>query len=140
MMRSNLIHSCRHGLVRGFSLIEMIIVIVVLSIGAVALLSMQGQVVRGQADDNDIQTGAQLLQECGEQILATRRRGTGYDSIVISTDCYLLAGLGGFTAPSVDVTPYTGTGCPAGATCKLAVISVSKGGATLTSRLMVVDY
>lgn len=124
-------------------MIELIIIIVVLGIGAVALMSLQSQVVRGRADDSDLQIGAQLLQECAEHILLTRRRGAGYAAIN-STVCSGVTAFGGFGTPTVTFPapdPYTGAGCPAGATCRRAVISVTKGASTISSaRVMVVNY
>lgn len=135
-----------HG-VRGFSLIELIVAIVVLSIGTIAVVTMMSQVGRGQTDNNDFQTAVQLIQECAEKILATRRRATtGYVLVVTSTTCGGLSTFAGagFDAPAVTVTPYTNPpnpACPAGATCNLATISVSKGSTTFPSvSLMLVNY
>lgn len=137
--------SHRHG-VTGFSLVELIIAIVVLSIGTIAVVTMMSQVGRGQTDNNDFQTAVQLIQECGEKILATRRRATtGYVSVVTSIDCGGLTAFSGFSAPTVTVTePYANPpnpACPTGAACKLATISVSKGSTTFPPvSLMLVNY
>ena len=65
---------------RGFTLVESIIVLVVLGIAAVAMISLQGNIFYSQSSSKDIQVGAQLMQECAEQILAMRRR-ISYSSV-----------------------------------------------------------
>lgn len=132
-------------LARGFTLVELIIAMVVLGTATVAIVSLHGGVLRGQSDNMDILVGAQLLQECTEKVLATRRRATnGYVSVVSSANCGGLAGLSGFDAPSVNVTDVdnsTNAACPIGAACKLVVISVTKGGDSLApARLLLVNY
>ena len=77
--------------------------------------------------------GTHLMQECAEQVLATRQgtgTGTGYDSVTTST-CSSLGSYGGFSAPSVTVTADTSAACPPGGTCKTVAISVSKSGSSL---------
>ena len=125
----------------GFSLIEMVVVIVVLGIGTIAMMSMLSDVAIGHAEHGDYQTGTQLLQECGEQVLAQRRRSAGYTGIVDSADCYGLTTFGGFNAPTVTVTALAAAPCPTGASCVVATISVTKGSLTPKSiNLMIVDY
>ena len=114
---------------RGFTLIESLIVLVVLSIAAVAIVSMQSNIFSGQSTTKDVEIGAQLLQECAEQVLATRRR-VGYAA---TPDCSTLGNYGGFGTPSITVTAdNAGAACPSGGTCKQVVITLSKGGASLT--------
>lgn len=130
---------------RGFSLVELIIAMVALGVAATVIVSLQAQVVRGQGANNDLVIGSQLLQECAEKILATRRRAAnGYVSVVSSANCGGLAGLSDFAAPSVNVTDVdnsSNAACPIGASCKLVVISVTKGGASLApASLLLVNY
>lgn len=113
----------------GFTLIESILVMTILGISAVAIVSMQGNISFGQTGNADMQVGAQLMQECAEQILAVRRQ-TSY-AAVTSTSCSSLGSYGGFS-PSVTVTTDTGAACPSGATCETVVIAVSKTGTSLT--------
>jgi prepilin-type N-terminal cleavage/methylation domain-containing protein len=131
----------------GFTLIEVVIVIVILGIASAVVIKMVAQVANGQSDNQTLQVGAQLLQECGEWIVANHRRDKSfYTSVLVagtSTNCFSGPGTyGGFDAPSVVVTDITGgTGCPGTSNCKQAVISVSKGGVTLNSiNLIVVQY
>jgi prepilin-type N-terminal cleavage/methylation domain-containing protein len=118
---------------RGFTLIESIIVLAVLGIAAAGIASMQGNIFSGRSDNRLIEVGTQLMQECAEQVLATRQgtgTGTGYDSVTTST-CSSLGSYGGFSAPSVTVTADTSAACPPGGTCKTVAISVSKSGSSL---------
>lgn len=123
-------HPHRFACSRGFTLVESIIVLVALSIAAVAIISMQGNIFYGQSGNKDIQVGLQLMQECAEQILAKRRQ-SGYASVDQNT-CGTLGNYGGFGAPSVTITSDASAACPNGGTCKKVVISVSKTGASLT--------
>jgi len=116
---------------RGFTLIESIIVLAVLGIAAAGIASMQGNIFSGRSDNRLIEVGTQLMQECAEQVLATRQRIGGYVLVTTST-CSSLGSFGGFSAPSVTITADTSAACPAGGTCKTVVISVSKGGSSLT--------
>ena len=110
---------------RGFTLVESIIVLVVLSIAAVAIISMQGNIFYGQSSNKDLQVGVQLMQECAEQVLATRRQ-SGYTAVNTDT-CNTLGNLGGFGAPCVTVTSdNAGAACPSGGPCNKVEISVSK--------------
>ena len=124
----------------GFTLVETIIVMVVLSIAAVAIINLQGNVFNGQSGNKDLQVGVQLLQECAEQIIAVRRK-SGFNSVDTST-CSALGNYGGFGAPIITLTAdNTGAACPTGGTCNKAVITLSKGGSSLTPvTLELVNY
>ena len=122
----------------GFTLIEMIFVIVALGIIMTAVITLQGHVVWGQAENNEYQTGVQLLQECAEQVLAVRRK-QGY-SAVNTTTCNGLGAFSGFT-PSIAVSTPASPVCPTGTTCQLMAITVTKTGTTLGPvNLMLVNY
>lgn len=129
---------------RGFTIIEMIVVVVVLAITSIAVIGMVANVGARQQDNADLQTGAALLQECGEWILSNHRRDENFftSSLVNSASCYGLTTYAGFSTPSVAITdPYTGAGCPTGATCKLATVTLSKSGSSLNSlNLVLVRY
>lgn len=116
---------------RGFTLIETIIVMVVLSIAAVAIINLQGNVFYGQSNNKDLQVGAQLLQECAEQVIAVRRK-SGLNAVTTST-CNALGNYGGFGVPLITITDdNTGVACPTGGNCKQVMITLSKGGSSLT--------
>jgi prepilin-type N-terminal cleavage/methylation domain-containing protein len=131
----------------GFSLIEMIIVIVILGIASVAVVTMVAGLGSRQDDNRDLQVGAQLLQECGEWIVASHRRDENFFTDVLtgtSTNCFSgPAAYGGFNQPTVAVTDTSGGGwCPPSpAECKTAVITITKSGNSLQPiSLMVVKY
>ena len=134
---------------RGFTIIEMIMVVVLLGIVSVAIVNMITRVNEGSTENSEMLVGAQLMQECGEWILTNHRREDNFFTLTLATsaNCYALTTHGGFNAPQVNVTAaYVGvasdpTGCPNGATCKVATISVTKGADTLTPvNLLVVRW
>ncbi len=118
----------------GFTLVESIIVLVVLGIAAVGIISLQGRIFSGQSDIKNLQIGVQLMQECAEQVLATRRQ-SGYSAAPASGGCDGMV-LPDYSAPSVTITdPYSSTGCPTDGTCKL--VSITQGGLTPITLLLV---
>lgn len=97
----------RHLSHHGFSLLELVIITLVVSIAAVGLLAMFGGVGRSLAINEDTQTAAQLGQECSEHILAARRNPQiGYGAINDTICNVLPAPLTGFTR-QVTVTDLT---------------------------------
>jgi prepilin-type N-terminal cleavage/methylation domain-containing protein len=132
---------------RGFTLIEVIVVIVILGIASAAVVKMVVQVASGGTDNQTLQVGSQLLQECGEWILANHRRDENYYTNVLtagtSTNCFSgPSAYGSFSAPTVVVTDVSGTSsCPTGGVCKQVAISISSGGSSLnTVNLIVMKY
>ena len=125
---------------KGFTLIETIVVMVLLSIAAVAIINLQGNVFNGQSGNKDLQVGVQLLQECAEQVIAVRRK-SGLNAVTTAT-CSALGNYGGFGAPIITLTAdNTGAACPTGGTCNQVVITLSKGGSSLTPvTLELVNY
>lgn len=125
----------------GFTLIELVLVIVIVAIAAVPLLGQFSQVAGSTLLDEDIQTAAQLAQARAEDILALRRR-QGFAAVATGTTTDTLTGSYSVYTRTVTVTqPPAGGGCPAGATCKGVVVNVDRG---LTSRarvnLVLVNY
>lgn len=123
-------HSRPH-LSAGFTLIECIIVIVVLAIASIGIGSLHATIFDGQSSLQDIQVRTRLMEECAENVLATRRHTTeGYAAVstaAFGTNlCGGVTALTGYAIPTVTFTdPYTGTACPADHSCKLAVITHS---------------
>jgi prepilin-type N-terminal cleavage/methylation domain-containing protein len=135
--------SFRRLLHQGFTLIEMIIVIVTLAIASVAVIGMVASVGDGASENSDLQVGAQLLQECGEWIVAQHRRDESFFTATFTSNstCYGLTSYGGFGTPDVVVTTYAGAACPAGKECKQAAITITKDGAAMNAiNLMLVKY
>ena len=135
---------------RGFTLVESIIVVVVLSIAAAGIISLQGNIFRGQSVNKKIQVGVQLMQECAELILATRRVGTnGYtnsslaDSAAATSKCSGIT-LSGYAAPTVTITYGDSTttgfsGCPSSVSNSCMQVSITQGSLTPIT-LMLVSY
>lgn len=126
----------------GFTLIELVLVIIIISIGLLALASMFGNNMRTLAIGEDTQRAAQYGQECAERVLAVRR-DFGFDSPIIGTticDSISLTNTG--FARSVTVpTTYTGTtmsACPNLGTCRDVTVTVSKGTVSSQITLMLV--
>ncbi|MEK6747800.1 MAG: prepilin-type N-terminal cleavage/methylation domain-containing protein [Pseudomonadota bacterium] len=128
---------------RGFSLVELIIVIVLISIAAVPLLGLFQGVGSSIISNDDLQVAQQTTQACGEQILGLRRRNpaTGFASIT-TTGCNGLAVPAGFTrALTVNsVTNATLAACPTGASCKNVSVAVTKGTLIADLSLLLTNY
>lgn len=127
----------------GFTLIEVLIVVVLLGVSAVGIGSMQGRIFKGQTGMKDLQVGTRLMQECAEQVLGVRRFTAGGYAAVTDSNfgtnlCGGVTAAPGYTIPSVSFTdPYTGASCPAGRACKL--VAITQNGITPLT-LMLVDY
>jgi len=116
---------------RGFSLLELVIIIVILGIAAVAILSMFGQAAHSLAINENIQTAAQAGQSCSEHILATKRRYTFGFSLIDSAICDALPTPPGLTRSVTVTDPYTGSACPGGTACMEVHIVISQAAKTL---------
>ena len=125
---------------RGFTLIEMVAVIIILSVASVPLFGMFTQASLSLADNENIQTAAQLAQERAEAILAVRR-DQGYGAAALAPGTYpetfpVAGNYAAYTRSTVISQPPVGPGCPlhpvtlVPATCKEVVISVSRNGRT----------
>jgi Tfp pilus assembly protein PilV len=139
----------RRRALRGFTLIEAIIVLATLGVAAITIMSLQGVILAKESDNKDLQTGAGLVQECAEQILATRRL-LGYSTVNQNT-CSALGNTAGFGAPTVTVTTNAGSPscpnsnvppcCASNSTTCTVQITLSKSGASLAPvTLQLVNY
>lgn len=119
---------------RGFNLIEFVVVVVVMSVGAVALLGLYSEGAKTFRVNEQVQTAAQMAQACSEHILALRRGPSGYTGIptganvtICDTPVPLLAGY----SRAVTITEIAGgtTPCPAGAgvLCKRVQVAINRG-------------
>lgn len=126
---------------QGFTLLELVLVIVVIALASVPILGQFSQAGQSLLLNEEIQTAGQLAQERAELLLATRRE-QGYAAIATGTTSEILTGnYAGYTRTVTVNEPPSGTGCAVGATCKEVLVSVARGGsqrAALT--LMLVDY
>lgn len=112
---------------QGFTLLELIIVIVIVALASVPILGQFTQVVSSMLVDEEIQTAAQLAQERAEGILADRRE-QGYIAIATGTSTDVLAGnYAAFTRTLTVNEPPSGSGCASGASCKEVIVTVGRG-------------
>jgi prepilin-type N-terminal cleavage/methylation domain-containing protein len=124
---------------RGFTLIEAVVVILILSIAAVAVLGQFTQASRAWSVDEDLQVATQLVQERMEGILALRR-ASGYAAVAVGTTNDTLTGNYAAYGRTVTVSNLAGAPCPA-ASCKQVVVSVSRAGTPLASAtLLLASY
>lgn len=125
---------------RGFSLLELIMAIVVVSIGAVAIGAAFAAMSRSLALNEDLQRASQVAQECAEHILARARPPRGHYSAVASTDCNGMAAAGFNRVVNITaIIPPTPL-CDATWNCKRVQVSVSKGTAAVEVNFMLVQY
>lgn len=126
----------------GFTLIEVVATMLLLSVGAAGIIGMYGTVGRTLSGNQDMQTAVQLAQECSEYVLAQRRNNAAISFSGVSGLTFCSAALPvmtGFTVTTTITSPYSPAFCPGA--CKLVNIAVAKGADTLAiSSLMLVDY
>ena len=124
----------------GFTLIETVIVLMVLGVAAVAIVTLQGNIFKGAAETKSTQVSIQLLQECAEKILGTRRN-LGFAAAQLQSDICANVTSAGFGAPTVTITSGSNTSlangggtalipaCPTATkdSCKLVTIQAPSG-------------
>jgi prepilin-type N-terminal cleavage/methylation domain-containing protein len=128
---------------RGFTLIEIVIVIGVLAIAGAALANMHGSLFSSRTSLAEVQVQTWMATECMERVLAVKREdgfdevsngarfGTGTNGVY----CDGISAQIGATPPTVTSTSFTGAACPLGATCRLATINAGP-----SVQLMLVSY
>lgn len=129
---------------RGFSLLELIMAIVVVSIGAVAIGAAFAAMSRSLALNEDLQRASQVAQECAEHILSLARPPRGhYAAVPVAAGSALCNGMAaaGFNR-TVNVSAMAAAAplCAAGWNCKRVQISVIKGDAAVEVNFMLVQY
>jgi prepilin-type N-terminal cleavage/methylation domain-containing protein len=128
----------------GFTLIELVIVIVVLAIGVVAIGSAFAYMVRSLTLNEDLQYSWQIAHECAEHILGQARAPRGHFTAVVagagSAICNGMAVAGYTRVVNVTNMPTGGALCSAGWACKRVEIVVTKGSMTTALNFMLVQY
>lgn len=121
-------------------------VIVILSVGVVAIGSAFAYLSRSIAVNEDLQRGWQIAQECAEHVLGQARKTAGSYAAVTagtpSTICDAVPAVAGY-GRVVNVTAMAAGGalCAAGWSCKRVQITVTRNAATVASlNFMLVDY
>ncbi len=127
----------------GFSLIELIIVMVIISVGILGMTSLFSNSLKSLSTNETLQQAAQYAQECAENVIATRRN-LGFSWFATNTfSCG--TNPSDFTRTQNPVgNLYTGTGaCPTTLNCRDVNITVTSTTTTTISSsitLMLVDY
>jgi prepilin-type N-terminal cleavage/methylation domain-containing protein len=125
--------------IRGFTLIEMVISMVIISIAAVALLNAMMNSGRALRLTDRVQVGANLVNECAEYIVSSRRNGTKTYAQINSTICDFLP-LSGFTR-TVTLAALATSACPTGAACQSVTVSAYEAGALASQGVfMITNY
>ena len=131
----------------GFSLLELVMVIVVVSIAAVAIGSGFAYIARTQALSADLQRASQIAQECADYIIGLGRKPGSYGGVTPvaanSAICNALPAPGGAFTRTVDVTDVVGAGaqfCANTWACKHVRVTVRRASAVITLNFMLVNY
>ena len=126
---------------RGFTLLELIMVIVIVALASVPILGQFTQASSSMLLDEQIQTAAQLAQERAEAVLADRRL-LGYTAIPTGTTVDVLSGNYTAYTRTLSVTePPSGSGCAIGASCKEVIVSVDRSASNrATVTFILVNY
>ena len=117
---------------RGFTLIELIAVIIIMAVASVPLFGLFSQAGVSMVANEKIQTATQLAQEHAEYLMALRRN-QGYAAADISVGQVenLAGNYTGYTRTTSiidDTVPYAGSDCPAAGACKQITVSVTEAG------------
>ncbi len=117
----------RRSPVRGFTLIELIVVIVLLGIASAAVIRLNSGLNANASHIQDLQSNTQLLQACAERVVASRRlsgfneTAGFYDAMCEQLPTMTSAG-NNFT---VTTTTTSTESCPAGAVCQLVEMALN---------------
>lgn len=132
---------------KGFTLVEMVLVIIIISVASVPLFSLFSQASISLLSNEAIQTAAQLAQERAEFVLSRKRElglnGPVAELAVGPPITENLTGNFDIFNRSTGITSLPGgTGaCPSVVPCKQVVVSVDAGGPTLAQiTFLLVDY
>jgi len=113
----------------GFTLVETMATLLVLSLVAITLSTFNGNLFQGRTALWQQELSTPLLQACAERVLALRRTEGFTASPAYDSACDAITGADTF---DVSVTPNsTSPSCPNGATCQRVTIHVKSQGQTL---------
>jgi prepilin-type N-terminal cleavage/methylation domain-containing protein len=122
---------CTEG---GFTLLELVVVIVLLGVTSTAVIRLNGGLFKNGSSIRDLQSDTQLLQACAEQVMASRRLGGFDDTPDYDAACEALPVATKADNNNFDVTTtlnYNGSSCPVGATCQLVDIKAHSTSGTI---------
>lgn len=116
----------------GFSLVELVIVILVLSVVSVGLASGFAHLGSSLVLNEDAQAAAQQAQACAEHILGSRRN-RGYT--LTFADCSALDPFNGYGPPTVTNWAPTAPACPTGSPCTGYEVTATYGSTNAVVRV-----
>jgi Tfp pilus assembly protein PilV len=133
----------------GFTLLELIGVILLTSIGMLGLAKMFGNTELALGTATNEQVMAQYAQECAERVLETRKTYGFNSSLIAATMCE--PSPASYTRTLSVPATYLGTAtsaCPSGIACRDVTVTVCAGttspcptgATTATVTLMLVQY
>jgi prepilin-type N-terminal cleavage/methylation domain-containing protein len=134
---------------KGFTLVELILAIVVVAIAAVGIGSAFAYMSRSHVLAVDLQRASQIAQECAEHIIGRGRKPNNYALVapvgLSSAICDTLPAPGGGFSRTVNIQDQTTAGvtgaiCTAGWACKRVQVTASRGTATVTVNFMMINY
>lgn len=116
----------------GFTLMEVVMVVIVLGITAVMLTPIITRLVTGPESERRIEAAILAQQQCAERILAAR--SVGYTSLN-GTVCSTLPVVDGVIATALITTRPAGSvaACPSGMECKEVTIEAKVNNITKSS-------
>lgn len=128
----------------GFTLIELVLVMVVISVGLLGIASLFSNTSTALSTNEALQQAAQYAQECAERVMAVRH-DLGFNSTSINgTMCNSLGTTPGFTRTLTGTSStYTGdasSACPDGATCRNVGVTVAGNSVSSSITVMLVNY
>lgn len=129
---------------RGFSLIELVMVIMIVSVAALTVLDSFGQVGRAVLVADEVQIARGSAEVCAERIVRGRRDGswtyaTLTDAAADAACAALPLGVG-FSRDVVVTDASAHSACPAGS-CKSVEVIVQQGAQIVASiTFLVVNY
>lgn len=121
----------------GFTLIELVAVIVVISVGLAGLVKMFANTSMALVNGESVQVGAQYAQECAEYVLGVRR-DLGISAVNAGT-CDTLPALPSGYSRSLTLAANTSSACPSSSSCNDVTITVSAGAMDSTVTVMLVQ-
>ena len=121
----------------GFTLMESVVALVLLSIVSVVITSLNGNLFLRSGDMRGLQQSTQLLQACVDQVIGLRK-SSGFDA---TFQCAEINALSTEFTLDVSLKP-TPDYCPTGLQCKQVLINVKKTGTTVDNpiSLLFVNY
>lgn len=138
----------------GFTLIELVIVMLVISFGLLGLTSLFSGSATSLTTNETLQQATQYAQECAEKLIATRR-SNGFTQFTANGPFSCGSNPSGFTRLPNDSSldtggTYTGVAgtcnsntpcpCPVGVLCRDIPITVTSGSLSASITVMLVDY